>query len=99
VADHVEKGARINVHKIKCKGGESTAEQISLITKAFTKPMGISEWQQESDGLIHIQCRRVEFIGIQFKLGDEPWRPGNKRERTPSTEKSDPQSCLKREFL
>jgi hypothetical protein len=76
IADQVERGTRINTHRIKCEGGESPAEQIALITRAFQRAMDISEWQLESDGVVHIQCRRVAFIGIQLKLGDvvyEAW--------------------------
>jgi hypothetical protein len=70
IADHAERGPSMNTHRVKCKGGESPAEQIALITKAFCKPMDISECQLESDGAVHIQCHRVEIIGIQPKLGD-----------------------------
>jgi hypothetical protein len=68
IADHVEKGRRIASHKIKCKGNESPEFQAELISKAFSKPMEISEWVQESDGQIHIQCKRLEFTDIRFRL-------------------------------
>jgi hypothetical protein len=43
IADHVEKGRQLNQHRIKCKEGESPDEQAALVSKAFTKPMEISE--------------------------------------------------------
>jgi hypothetical protein len=46
IADHIEKGRRIASHKIKCKGNESREVQAELISKAFSKPMEISEWFQ-----------------------------------------------------
>jgi hypothetical protein len=70
VADHIEKGRHVNQHRIKCKGGESPEEQAILVSKAFIKPMEINEWKEESDGMIHMQCRRLEFTDIRFRMGD-----------------------------
>jgi hypothetical protein len=75
-ADQVEKGRQVNQHRVKCKGGESPDERAMLVSKAFTRPMEISEWREESDGVIHLQCRRSEFVDIRFRMGDrsiDPW--------------------------
>jgi hypothetical protein len=60
VADHVEKGRQVNQRKIKCKGGETPDKQAELVSKAFSKPMEISDWKEESDGLITYSAIRTE---------------------------------------
>jgi hypothetical protein len=82
IAEHVEKGTRINQHKIKCRGGEDPNVQAKLVPKAFTKPMEISEWKLEDDGLVHMQCRRLEYVDIRFRLGDrviDSWQQAGNR--------------------
>jgi hypothetical protein len=70
-ADHIEGGRPVNYHKIKCKGGESPDEQARLVSQAFNSPMWISEWVEEKDGLVHVQCRRLEFTTIKFSFKDK----------------------------
>jgi hypothetical protein len=70
VADHVEGDRFVNQHRIKCKGGESPDQQAVLISQAFTKPMKIGEWTEETDGVIHIKCSRLNFVEIRFRLGE-----------------------------
>jgi ribonuclease HI len=66
VADHVENGAFVNQHVIQCKGGESPDQQAHLVSAAFSSPMKISEWVNEKDGLVHLQCSRLGFVTIRF---------------------------------
>jgi hypothetical protein len=70
IADHVEAGRHVNYHRIKCTGGKSSDKQAMMVSQAFMKPMKISEWVAESDGLIHNQCSRLDFVEIRFKLGE-----------------------------
>jgi hypothetical protein len=70
IADHVENGQFVNHHRIKCRGGESPDDQAMLVSQAFTKPMKISEWVAEKDGMIHLQCSRLGFVSIRFTLRD-----------------------------
>jgi hypothetical protein len=51
IADHYEAGRYVNQHRIKCKGGESPEEQAMIVSNAFTKPMKITEWVEEMDGV------------------------------------------------
>jgi hypothetical protein len=70
IADHYEAGRCVNQHRIKCKGGESPEEQAVSVSNAFTKPMKITEWVEETDGVIHLQCSRLNFVDIRFQMGD-----------------------------
>jgi hypothetical protein len=69
--DHTEGGRHVNQHRVKCKGGETPEEQAVLVSNAFTKPMEISEWVEEKDGVIHLQCSRLNFVEIRFRMGDK----------------------------
>jgi hypothetical protein len=72
IATHVESGKKVGTLRIKCKGNETPDQQVELVTKAFTKPMEISEWQYEDeDHEVHLQCTRVAFTPIQFRLGNK----------------------------
>jgi hypothetical protein len=71
IADHYEDGRYVNQHRIKCKGGESPEEQAVLASNAFTKPMKITEWVEETDGVIHLQCTRRNFVDVRFQLGEK----------------------------
>jgi hypothetical protein len=68
VATHVEGGRQVRQHRIRCKGGESPDDQALLVSQAFGTPMKITEWVSESDGLIHLQCSRLEFVTIRYAL-------------------------------
>jgi hypothetical protein len=70
IPDHIEEGSFVNQHRIRCNGGETPDEQAMLVSQAFAKPTKISEWVAEADGMIHIQCSRLGFVSIRFKLGE-----------------------------
>jgi hypothetical protein len=78
IAIHVEKGHKIASQRIKCKGGENPDQQAELVSKSFSKPMEISEWQIEhSDGEVHLQCARLAFAPIRFMMNRkvvDSWR-------------------------
>jgi hypothetical protein len=71
VADHVEQGRFVNQHRIQCKGEESPDQQASLVSQAFGNRMKITEWVEEADEIIHLQCSRLGFVTIRFVLKDK----------------------------
>jgi hypothetical protein len=68
IASHMEKGIRIGTQRIKCKGGESPDQQAELVTRAFGKPVEISDWRLEADGEVHIQRARLAFTPMRFMM-------------------------------
>jgi hypothetical protein len=71
VADHIEGGRFVNQHRIKCNGGESSDQQARLVSQAFGGPMWILECVEEKDGLVHLQCTRLEFATIKFSFKEK----------------------------
>jgi hypothetical protein len=71
VADHIEQGKFVNQHRVRCKGEESPDQQAFLVSQAFGNPMKVTEWVEEADGVIHLQCSRLGFVTIRSTLKDK----------------------------
>jgi hypothetical protein len=61
IADHIEGGKFVNQHRIKSKGGATPDQIAMMVSSAFTKPMQIEDWAEQTDGVIHVPCSRLDF--------------------------------------
>jgi hypothetical protein len=53
-------------------------KQVELVSRAFDKPIEISDWRIEDHGEVHIQCARLAFTECRFMMGGkmiDSWQP------------------------
>jgi hypothetical protein len=71
------KDKRVEVHRIRCSGGENPDQQIALIAHKLGREMEISDWRNnEADEVIEMDVREAKLIrigihGSGFRLAND----------------------------